>query len=209
MISFSTETFGLNKSKIFDDCYAAYLYGSRVYGTHRPDSDWDYIVVKEDADDGEMSIGNIDYKCMSPNKFQQLLHEHNISALECYFLPEEFVVAPPPLPWNFKLDLKRLRHSISEKSSHSWVKAKKKFTSPYEWAGDERLRGKKSLYHSMRIIHYGIQIAVTGRIKKYDVLQNQFLDIMTDPSMDWETYEKKWKPMYNNMMTTFRKKAPK
>lgn len=194
---------------MFDDCFAAYLYGSRVYGTHRPDSDWDYIVVREDAGQGEMSVGNTDYKCMSPNKFQELLYEHNISALECYFLPEEHVITAPPFPWHFELDKSKLRHSLSEKSSHSWVKAKKKFASPYDWAENERLRGKKSLYHSMRIIHYGIQIAATGRIQNYHVLHDQFLEIMTDPSVDWETYQERWKPMYNSMMRTFRRLAPK
>lgn len=61
----------------------------------------------------------------------------------------------------------------------------------------------------MRIIHYGIQIAATGRIQNYHVLHDQFLEIMTDPSVDWETYQERWKPMYNSMMRTFRRLAPK
>jgi hypothetical protein len=194
---------------MFDDCYAAYRYGSRVYGTATIESDWDYIVVKEGAGDGEMSVGNIDYKCMSPAKFQELLDEHNISALECLFIPDEHIIVAPPVPWKFKLDKKKLRASISAKSNHSWVKAKKKFASPYDWAEGERHRGKKSLYHSMRIISFGIQIAAYGKITKYDILHDPFMDIMTDPSVEWDNYQKKWKPMYNNIMTKFRALAPK
>lgn len=194
--------------KITEDDYAVYPYGSRVYGTAQEHSDWDYVVIRENAKDGEIRPGLINLKMMSPAHFQKLLDEHRITALECFFLPEDKVLRKPSKPWVFKLDKKTLRRSISEKSSHSWVKARKKFISPYNRA-NEMERGKKSLFHSLRIIMFGIQIARDGHISDYSEANYIFEDIMTDPSISWENYEKQWKKARNELLTKFRTLAPK
>ena len=194
---------------MFDNVYALYPYGSRVYGTDQPDSDYDYILVSEDAGNGEMIQGDKNYKCMSPAHFQKLLDEHNISALECLFLPEELVIVHPKVPWTFKLDKLKLRRSISAKANHSWVKAKKKLIFPYDWATDETRRGQKSLFHSFRILNYGIQIAKDGKITNYAAANDIFEEIMTDPNISWDNYEAKWKKRHNFLFSEFRKLAPK
>lgn len=192
-----------------EDYYALYQYGSRVYGTIHTLSDWDYVGVENlGASTGEIVNGNNNIKVMGRKHFQKLLDEHNITALECYFLPNEFVVYAPISPWNFKLDLAKLRKSISEKSNHSWVKAKKKFKSPYNVPG-EILRGKKSLFHSLRIVGFGIQIATRGLISNYSESNWIFEDIMSSKETIWQPYEKKWKPIHNHLMSEFRKVAPK
>lgn len=193
-----------------DDCVAMYLYGSRVYGTEQSDSDYDYVFISKSAIDTEMKQGyGSDYKIISPSKFQELIDEHNITALECLFLSNDNILKSPSNPWIFELNLKNLRHSISTKTSHSWVKAKKKMESPYEWAEEEFHRGKKSLFHSFRILLYGIQIAEHGKIVDYSSANHIFEDIMTDPSKDWNHYYLKWKKVHNGLSTQFKVLAPK
>lgn len=195
-----------------DDLYALYPFGSRVYGTVHPKSDWDFIAVKGKVRLGEMSNGLVNIRYYTPEQFQALLKSHHISALECHFLPRDRwyseTIIEPDEPWKFELHLPTLRRSLSEKASHSWVKAKKKFVSPYD-RKNELLRGKKSLFHSFRIISYGIQIATLRTIFGYDEVNWIFREIMEDPSEDWAHYEEVWKPRHNEMMSAFRKAAPK
>lgn len=190
------------------NCVAFYPFGSRVYGTARPESDWDYVAVKGKVRLGEMDLGSVNIRYYTPEQFQALLDNHHIMALECYFLRPEQVIVAPEHPWPFKLDKAKLRHSLSEKSSHSWVKAKKKFLSPYD-RENELIRGKKSLWHSIRIVSYGIQIATLRTIFGYNEVNHIFNDIMDDQSQDWDHYEEKWKPVRNAMLTKFREVAPK
>lgn len=199
-------------TKYTKNSYAVYPFGSRVYGTARPGSDWDFVVVTGKDRTGEMENGLINIKYLTPDHFQHLLDEHHIMALECHFLPrglwyDQYIVEPDK-PWKFKLDLSKLRHSLSEKSSHSWVKAKKKFVSPYD-RKNELERGKKSLWHSIRIIDFGIQIATLRTIFGYNELNHIFREIMDNPSENWQDYEEKWKPVRNAMLTRFREVAPK
>ncbi len=198
------------KPEFSEDAYLAlYPYGSRVYNTAHEHSDWDYIAIDKNAGTGEMSRGNINLKIMSSEHFQSLLDEHHITALECYYLPEYLIEIKPSKPWKFKLSLSKLRHSFMEKVSKDWVRAKKKFVSPYEHAEDELYRGKKSLFHSFRILSYGIQIAKFNKIVHYDEMNSVYFKIMQNPSPNWEDYEKEWKEYYNALSTDFRKLAPK
>lgn len=191
-----------------DSFLALYPYGSRVYGTAQETSDWDYIGIDHDVKIGEMTRGNYNIKLMTPEHFQHLLDEHHIVALECYFLPTHMIEINPPFTWNFKLSKSKLRHSFMEKVSKDWVKAKKKFTSPYD-VENELYRGKKALFHSFRILSYGIQIAKFGKIIHYDEMNSYYDEIMTNPSTNWEDYEKEWKEYYNRLCSEFRKVAPK
>lgn len=198
------------KNLTIQDWYAVYPYGSRVYGTEQEGSDWDFIAISNDADNGEMERdGLINLKVMSPEHFQSLLDRHNISALECLFLPRDSILVEPPRDWEWNLSLSSLRTSISKKSNNSWVKAKKKMVAPYDWAEGENLRGRKSLFHSFRILMFGIQIASEGKIYDYSEANEIFEDIITDPSNDWQHYYDKWKAKHNSLATEFRKLAPK
>lgn len=189
--------------------YAVYPYGSRVYQTITPESDYDYYALREGAETGELIQNQINLVLMSPAHFQKLLNEHHIAALECYFLPPKEVLKPPTTPFDFKLSLPTLRHSVSTKANHAFVKAKKKFVAPYDWAIDEIRRGKKSLFHSFRILKFGIQIAKDGQISDYQAANAYFEEIMQNDSLLWEDYQKRWQPEYNKLATEFRKWAPK
>jgi len=194
------------------DLVAVYPYGSRVYGTATKNSDYDYIVILKKKKSQQYSDNLININFYTPEEHQKRLDDHEISALECYFLPREMVLFTANHPLNkenvefkFKLDLGKLRHSLSAKSSNSWVKAKKKLTVEKDY--DVNI-GKKSLFHAMRIITFGIQIAMTGRIVDYGACNhiNHSISLQSDmwPEL-FETYKK----YYNRLLSDFRVVAPK
>lgn len=180
-------------------------FGSITYGTVSEKSDHDFVVVAKDIVEDYIQYESelIDVHIMSINRFNKMLAEHDIMALETYFNPMPLKKIETP----FELNLPQLRKKISATVSNSWVKAKKKVTLENE----DTWTGYKSLFHSMRILDFGIQLAETGKIGDFqrvshlwrEILQkvedgDNFLDIM-------EFY----KPYQNERATYFRTLAPK
>jgi len=198
----------LNKFNLSDDeITAIFPYGSQVYGTASNSSDYDYILIcKENYQEDEFAVtkDNISIHVYNESTFQSHLDKHKISALECYFLPPDLTLKYKKFNFNLRLDT--LRHSISEKSSHSWVKSKKKF----EVEKDKNIYiAKKSLFHSLRIVDFGIQIAINKTIINYGNCNNIWEEIYTNPSESWEDYKNQYQQYFNNKMTEFRKLCPK
>jgi hypothetical protein len=182
-----------------------YMYGSRVYGNYQKDSDFDFIAIVEKCEPGAQFSDNlINVNFYTITEHQQRLDDHEPSALECHFLGEDFILKEKYLFIRFKLDLVKLRHAVSAKSSNSWVKAKKKLTVEKDY--NDRV-GKKSLWHAMRLVDFGIQIASKGEIENYASFNEEFLPIMR--CYDWEDMYDTYKKKYNEMCTEFRKLAPK
>lgn len=178
-------------------------YGSQVYGTARPDSDEDYmgiVLLDRDCTGQEYCHNRLNVHLYGHRDFQRQLLIHKIHALEAWFLPD----SPCQGRFTFKLNLHNLRESISEKASHSWVKAKKKFEIERDY-----LIGQKSLFHSLRILMFGTQVGQEGRIVDYSVANQHWRDIIECGQYQWEYYENKYKPIYNSLATEFRKVAPK
>lgn len=69
--------------------------------------------------------------------------------------------------------------------------------------------GKKSLYHSFRIIEFGIQIATFGSIVNYHICHRLYKDLMYHYGDDWQTLFDAYKQAHNELMTRFRVLAPK
>ena len=113
--------------------------------------------------------------------------------------------------FDFELDLDSLRRSISAIASNSWVKSKKKI------AINEHYIGKKSLFHSLRIVDYGIQISTEGKIvsftktystilEKYGTYELLLWEIMSLNT--WEELKEKYQEIANKLRTEFRIVAP-
>jgi hypothetical protein len=141
------------------------------------------------------------------NLFSQEVHlqriaEHEVSALETLWT--EPLYERRNFLKEFSLDKSKLRHSFSSKSSNSWIKAKKKLTVERDY--DAKV-GKKSLWHAIRIVDFGIQIANHGKIVDYGSCNHFFDDVMY--SEDWNSLYEKYKQIYNTTLTEFRKIAPK
>lgn len=105
----------------------AYCYGSKVYGTQNGKSDDDFIFVLKDRTRPHFLSDKINVTYYSTTEFIRLAEAHEISILECLFLPEFFKLKEN-LKLKFVLDKSLLRKSISAKASNSFVKAKKKLT---------------------------------------------------------------------------------
>ncbi len=185
-----------------------YPYGSRVYKTNSELSDYDFIIVLN-KEIREYALSSNDEKLnihlYDTSGFQDQLNQHKISALECLFLPENLLLKNNH-KFNFTLNKAKLRSSISEKASHSFVKAKKKFEIP---AYRDVYIAKKSLFHSLRIIDFGAQIAKYDKIIDYSSSNYLWDEIKNNEAEDWDTYKNKYHELFNSKMTEFRKLAPK
>lgn len=187
------------KKTITEKVLKYYSYGSRVYGCHTESSDYDFIVVVESDEDLYYSVeqGNMNMTVYSESMFIKRIKEHHISVLECIFQSEH-----DPYLKHFELDKSILRQSISSVAGNSFGKCGKKLKQ-----GDIYI-GKKSLFHSLRIIGFGTQIALTGRIVNYSAYNHYLFTLKDLTSTDWEVYKKIFKPEFNRMKSNFKKVAP-
>lgn len=189
-----------------DNIVAMYNYGSQVYGTINPKSDHDFIIVsKQLLKDNEISYYNKfgDINNYSVEDFTRLIKEHEITALECIFLPKEHIWKEE-IKWEFNLYLPDLRKSCSAKASNSWVKAKKKFIVEEDY---NPYIGQKSAWHSLRIFDFGTQIATIGKIENYSRMNDLLPQILNCDT--WEEIDEKFRKIHNNKASEFKLVAPK
>lgn len=176
-----------------------FRYGSRLYGTHSEISDHDCIAIGPFLDEHngkEHRFGDVNIHLYTNKHFQKLLADHDVMALEVYSqAPDEF---------EFNLDLSMLRRQISAKSSHSFVKAAKKID-----VERELYIGQKSLFHSLRILMFGMQVAKSGYITDFSEANIYWHEILALGDIPWVGYKVKYQPIYNGLATAFRKLAPK
>lgn len=186
------------RNQIDEPIIKVYQYGSSVYGCANKKSDSDYIVVVE-SDDVDLCYSvreaGADYTVYSKSKFIKRLHDMHISVLECVFQSSN-----DPFLKYFVMDKEKLRREISGVSSNSFVKCKKKLRD------GEVYIGKKSMFHSIRILMFGIQIAKHGRIIDYSCANKYLALIMR---MDnWDEIKDFFQPIYNNLKSEFKLLAP-
>lgn len=185
------------RQQIDEPILKVYQYGSIVYGCHTSKSDTDFIVVVDSDEDLYYSVreDESDYTVYSKSAFIEKIREHHISALECIFqTPDD------PFLKYFKYDSEKLRRNISAISSNSFVKCKKKLRDGEEYIG------KKSVFHSLRILMFGIQIAINKKIVDYSEANELLPTIMA--MKDWEEIKFVCKPIFNELKTDFKIVAP-
>lgn len=184
-------------NEIKEEILYIFPYGSKVYGTDSDNSDTDLIVVVNIEDDLEYNINNekYDITVYSDKRFKDLIKKHDIAALECIFSNET--------DYDFVLDFEQLRRSISAVASNSFVKCKKKLVEGPDY---NPYVGKKSLFHSVRILEFGIQIAKHGKIIDFGA-SNHYLPIIMNIE-DWETLKEIFQPIANKLKSDFKKIAP-
>lgn len=189
------------RTKIEEKVLKTYRYGSRVYRCNTDKSDYDFImIVKSDNPYLYYSVNNDHAGCnftvYSEQMFLKRMDEHHISVLECIFQDSYDKYAK-----DFMLDKAKLRKAISSVASNSYIKCKKKIRDGEEYIG------LKSLFHSLRILNFGIQIALYGKIVNYSSA-NIFLNMIMEIGADWEALHAKFRPIFNAMKTLFKKLAP-
>jgi predicted nucleotidyltransferase len=198
-------------------------YGSTVYGTRTERSDIDIITIVQSDEDlydvyqskdyPEFSdySTDVDLHLISTKTFQELLNNHDIIALETYYQMKE----DNKELFNFTLDLDTLRRKVSSVVNNSWSKARKKLDIPEE---DDYL-GLKSLFHSIRILSYGIDIAKDNKIDFKNVLIDgkkiscsnfwHRLQQKYESGWRWKEFKAEYTNLQNSNVNTFRLLAPK
>lgn len=182
-----------------------YHYGSFVYGTFVDGtSDYDYIVIvpdtMSDLDEQQFEYNNCQYTVHTARNWQEMLDRCDVDAIETYFLPEQFIVKETVV---FIADItkEKIRNSFSHVASNSFVKCKKKLE--VEESYDPKT-GKKSLWHSLRIVDFGIQILQNDKIVDYSNMNYLYDEIVKSEETNWEHFKTKYKPIYNALKTKFR-----
>ena len=196
----------LEKIASLEDVLNIYQYGSRVYGTASDKSDYDFIIITTDSPFEIPKLRNksIEIQYFSKSEFENRIKNQKIDALECLSLDEKFIIKKIE---DFKSvkNIQKLRESISQTSSNSWVKAKKKITLENE----DSYIGLKSIFHSLRILDFGIQIAKHGKILDFSSSNKIWEDIKSLKNPSWETLNSLFKEEYNRRKSNFKKVAPK
>lgn len=187
------------RTQIDEDIVKVYKYGSLVYGCTNSKSDLDYIVIVSSENPKlyySVNEEDANYTICSEQRFIERIKEHHISALECIFQnPTKDTYIK-----HFNLNLETLRREISAVTSNSFVKCKKKL------AISEDYIGKKSMFHSLRILMFGIQIAKFGKIVDYGEA-NSLLPVIMNMNT-WEEIKEYCQPIYNKYKSEFKKLAP-
>lgn len=183
--------------EIKEEVLHVFPYGSKVYGTATEKSDDDLIVIVKSEEDLTYGIHNdeFDIHVYSDKTFRDLIQKHHIAALECIFSNET--------EYEFNLDMEQLRRSISAIVSNSFVKCKKKLLEGPDY---NPYIAKKSMFHSIRILQFGIQIAKYGRIVDFSSANNYYDVVMN--MEDWETIKDTFQPIANKLKSEFKKIAP-
>lgn len=192
-----------------DKIVGLYKFGSLVYGTAHENSDYDYVVILDVSGELYEHFENkdLDIHIFSTESYKAKLDEHDIMALETFFNPHPII----KYAVDFKLDLVKLRHKISAIVSNSWVKAKKKVLLEDE----DSFIGLKSLFHSIRILDLGIQLAEYGNgstiVIDFESSRHIWKEIlgMHAKNHSIEKILEHFKPQHNANASKFRMLAPK
>lgn len=198
----------VNKLITFNDVLCLYEYGSVVYGCRTSFSDFDYIMVVSDdchVDEENIKIDNIDLNIYRDSQWFELCNQSKIACLECYSLRfgnYNNHILKEEKGYIVNLNLVSIRKSVSSIASNAWSKAHKKLVveedySPYI--------AKKSLWHCVRVILFGIDLCKYGYIKDFTLANEYYPDIVLSDSNDWLYFKTKYKPVLNKLQTEFRK----
>ena len=181
---------------------AAYVYGSRVYGTSDSDSDWDVaLIAKTSVEAIEIKTEKLNIHVYTWDRWIADLEWHNPKNLECHFAPD-WAVLLEKQRHDLTVNEARLRHAVCHVSSNSWVKARKKID------GGEYRTGVKSLFHSIRIPMFGAQVASTGTIGDFSCANELWKEI-DSREWDWASLDERFRSDRNSVLTEFRKHASK
>ena len=177
-----------------------YIYGSRVYGTHTVNSDYDAIVVASSLYlNHEIFDGAYNIHITTPDSFADKLRQHDINCFECIFAPEEAIIQNHiDYKKDVKIDNGQLKKMILSQSTWAWSKAQRRI---------ERgniIGGTKSLFHSFRILKFGMQILRYGRITNFSEANYIWEEMSGCNDVEWAPYQDKWTPAKRKIVKAFR-----
>lgn len=185
-----------------EDVLNCYVYGSHLYGTNHKGSDIDFLCVTNNLTVRDIETSWVSVKFMTAEEFDIALNKNSIDVLECIFSPSTFKLKEEYKPMFF-INKENLRTSISTISSNSWVKAKKKIT-----VEKDIISGKKSLFHAIRILMFGIQLATKNKIYNF-AAANWIYEDLYIIGEDWASIETKFLKEFRSKQQDFKMVCPK
>jgi hypothetical protein len=170
-----------------------YIYGSQVYGTARSGSDWDIILVGANLlahEEIRKKIGDelLNIHIITPDKFSEGLKNHDIMNLECIFAPSWAKLQEKISMEEFQVNPKKLIKNNLAQSFSSWKGGKMKLND-----GDI-YRGLKSIFHSLKMLMFAIQILEHGKIVDYPQANYLYSEINDCDEVDWDYFKEKYLP---------------
>lgn len=177
-----------------------YIYGSRVYGTNTVNSDTDVIVTACSMHvNYEMNNGTYNVHITTPDSFEDQLRQHDIHCLECIYAPKDAqILITNNYADNFKIHVPQLKKMLLSQSAWAWSKAQRRMEK------GNIIGGAKSLFHSLRILKFGMQIIKFGKITNFKDANYLWNDISQFDGLEWEEYQNKWQNTKKNYMKQFR-----
>ena len=193
----------LDKLKSNKDVLNIYTYGSRVYGTATAESDFDFVVVVTEnypIEEDTIEVGLAHFNFFTLKRWKEMVKCNHIIALECSFLKEVCIIKEDK-KIELEVDIVELRKSISSVVSNSYVKCRKKLEVEKDF---NPYIAKKSLWHSIRILLFGLQLVKEKKITDYGVANEYYSKIVQNPCNDWDYYKETWDELLKGLRSEFR-----
>ena len=111
-----------------------------------------------------------------------------------------FILLKETKKFDLNVDKDLIRKNISSTASNSFVKCKKKLTVQDSYS--PRI-GKKSLWHSIRLLDFGTQIMNFGKIVNYQSVNNIYNQSM-EAQDNWNYLKEQFQPIYNKYHSEFK-----
>jgi predicted nucleotidyltransferase len=181
-----------------------YLYGSRVYGTATEQSDYDILMTGSNSVETQeifssTPTGNYNVHICVPNKFEDDLRKHDIHALECIFAPDfARIQIKKDYASTFVINKDKLKCKLLSQSSEAWHKGQRRILDA------DIYRGAKSIYHSLRILMFGIQMAKSGKITDFKESNYLYNGIVESDQYKWNYYKDNYLPLRRKLEQEFK-----
>ena len=181
-----------------------YVYGSRVYGTHTINSDYDVIVVACSLYiNHEIFDGAYNIHITTPDSFADQLRQHDVHCLECIFAPEEARIQTQiDYKKSFTINPGQLKKMMLSQSAWAWSKAQRRIEN------GNIIGGAKSLFHSLRILKFGIQLLKHGEIIDFSEANKMWNAINECHDLEWESYKNRWISTKKSLAKILRTESP-
>ena len=189
---------GLHPSRVQN----IYIFGSQIYGNSSVKSDWDIVIIaKTSSPEREMRAisdknDELNIHILTSDRFNLGLTAHNIRNIECVMAPQ-WAKLKEDIDFKFQIKISSLRHEVSRMNSNSLVKCKKKLNQ------DDYYIGIKSIWHAMRIVMFGSQIAKFGKITDWSCA-NQLWSEINSKKWTWDELDERFRKYNNEILSGFR-----
>jgi hypothetical protein len=199
-----------------------YLFGSRLYGVHKQNSDYDFIgicggeyfyayrlidstIPAEMSPTGEALDININM--MHLTYFKESLKDAYINSVMLCFIPPSFVFLElVDIRSEFLLHLPNIRQSVQMDSTHNFAKAKRL------WRLGDFYTAKKNIVHGIRYLNYSLQLlGPKGSIYDFTAGNEYWSEVMALPepgsgdtngkenSSLWRAIDARFAPIYKDL----------